>query len=65
MILVVFKLLLNGIDLTNDSDGLSALRRFGLSDQTLTLELEKPRAAIDESSEISTTQIDEVAFITV
>jgi len=42
MILVVFKLLLNGIDLTNDSDGLSALRRFGLSDQTLTLELEKP-----------------------
>jgi hypothetical protein len=53
------------MDLTNDSDGLSALRRLGLSDQTLTLELEKPRAAIDESSEISTTQIDEVAFITV
>jgi hypothetical protein len=29
------------------------------------LELENPRAAIDESSLISTTQMDDVAFITV
>ena len=51
--------------LTSESDGFNAFSLYGLSDQTLTLEFENPMAAIDESSLISTTQIEDVAFITV